>query len=328
MSQLTLTARQQSWPLAKPFMISRGVKTSAETIIVEINDGQHKGQGESTPYARYGESVESVLEQLNEISQDPTLFEHNESLQEAMPAGAARNALDCALIDYQAKRSQIAAHKRFNITLTPRNTAFSLGIETPTKMYEAAKAASNRPILKIKLGDGDEDHERLCAVRKGAPDAKLIVDANEGWSTDNWDNHLRSCIENNVQLIEQPLPASQDDDLKDIKSPIPLCADESLHTRKELGHIAERYDAVNIKLDKTGGLTEAFAVLDEAEKHGLTIMVGCMVASSLAMAPAVLLAQRATWVDLDGPLLLAKDHPNGLHYEESLLHPPTAELWG
>lgn len=328
MSGLTLKARRQSWPLAKPFRISRGVKTSAETVIVEITDGVHKGQSECTPYPRYSESVESVLKQLNFLAQNPEKFKTSEAVQQAISPGAARNALDCALIDFQAKRSQIPAAKRFNLTLTPRNTAYSLSIETPTQMYEAAKAANKRPILKIKLGGGDEDHERLCAVRKGAPYAKLIVDANEGWDFDNWDTHLRSCLENKVALIEQPLPASKDEGLKGIKSPIPICADESLHTREQLEHIVQRYDAVNIKLDKTGGLTEAFAVLNEAEKRGLIIMVGCMVASSLAMAPAVLLAQRATWVDLDGPLLLAEDHPNPLHFEGSLLHPPTPGLWG
>lgn len=328
MSQLVLTARSHSWPLAKPFRISRGVKTSADTVIVEISDGIHKGFGECTPYPRYGESVESVLGQLNGIAENPAQFKTSQAANEALPPGAARNALDCALIDFEAKRSGISAAKRLNIQLTPRNTAFSLSIETPAQMYESAKEASARPILKIKLGGGDEDHERLCAVRKGAPNAKLIVDANEGWSFDNWDAHLNSCIENKVALIEQPLPASQDDDLIGVKSPIPICADESLHTREQLEHIAKRYDAVNIKLDKTGGLTEALAVLEEAEKRGLIIMVGCMVASSLAMAPAVLLAQRATWVDLDGPLLLAEDHSNALHFKGSLLHPPTSDLWG
>lgn len=328
MSPLTLTVRRQNWPLAKPFRISRGVKTSADTVIVEISDGVHKGQGECTPYPRYGESVESVIAQLKNVAENPALFETSTTAQTAIPAGAARNALDCALIDYEAKRSHIPAASRFGISLAPRNTAFSLGIDDPAKMFEAAKEASTRPILKIKLGGGDEDHERLCAVRKGAPNAKLIVDANEGWTFDDWDKHLCSCVKNKVGLIEQPLPAASDDGLKGIKSPIPICADESLHTREQLDHIGERYDAVNIKLDKTGGLTEAFAVLEEAEKRGLIIMVGCMVASSLAMAPAVLLAQRATWVDLDGPLLLAQDHPNALHFDGSLLHPPTPALWG
>jgi len=330
MSPLMLKARRQSWPLARPFRISRGVKSSADTVIVEISDGTHKGHGECTPYARYGESIESVLEQLKTVARNPASFGSSEAVQEALPAGAARNALDCALIDFEAKRSHIPAAKRFSITPKPCHTAFSLGIDAPAAMYEAARVANALPILKIKLGSGDKDadHERLCAVRKGAPNAKLIVDANEGWTFDDWDEHLRSCIENNVDLIEQPVPADVDDGLKGIRSPIPICADESLHTRKELADIAERYDAINIKLDKTGGLTEAFAVLEAARKHRLIIMVGCMVASSLAMAPAVLIAQDATWVDLDGPLLLAQDHENALRFEGSLLYPPSPALWG
>lgn len=328
MSHPTLTARRQSWPLEKPFQIARGVKSSAETIQVEISNGSIKGQSECTPYPRYNESVESVMQQLNYMADNPAKYENRESLQSALGAGAARNAIDCALIDFEAKRSQVPAAQRFNITLAPRNTAYSLGIESPSQMYKAAAAANKRPILKIKLGSGEEDHERLKAVRKGAPDAKLIVDANEGWHVDDMDEHLKACIDHNVQLIEQPLHASHDDALKDITSPIPLCADESIHTREQLDHCAERYDAVNIKLDKAGGLSEAFALLEEAEKRGLIIMVGCMVASSLAMAPAVLLAQRAEWIDLDGPLLLAQDHPNGLKYEGSLLHPPSPDLWG
>lgn len=326
--KLTLSARAQSWPLAKPFRISRGVKTTAETVIAEVSDGLHSGHGECTPYPRYGESVDSVLEQLNTANKNASDFSSNDAIQEILPAGAARNALDCAFADFEAKRSGIPLAKRLGIKMGPLDTAYTLSLDDPATMYEAARAATARPVLKIKLGGGGEDTERLKAVRKGAPGARLIVDANEGWNVDEWDDHLKACVENDVGLIEQPLPANKDDVLKNIKSPIPLCADESLHTRNELDHIAECYDAVNIKLDKTGGITEALAVRKHAEEHGLIIMVGCMVASSLAMAPAVLVAQGAAWVDLDGPLLLAEDCKNPLKFEGSSLYPPSPALWG
>lgn len=328
MSTLTLKARAQSWPLAKPFRISRGVKTIAETVIVEISDGLHSGFGECTPYPRYGENVKSVLDELIKIAQNPGKYETTQAVQEALPAGAARNALDCARIDFEAKRSGIAAAQRYDITLAPCDTAFTLSLDDPHAMFKAAKAAQSRPVLKIKLGAGIEDVERLAAVRKGAPDARLIVDANEGWTGDEFDIQLKACIKNRVGLIEQPLPADDDDALLNIKSPIPLCADESLHTRAELDHIIKRYNAINIKLDKTGGLTEAFAVYKQARQQGLVIMVGCMVASSLAMAPALLIAQRATWVDLDGPLLLADDINNALTFNASTIDPPSPKLWG
>lgn len=328
MPPLTLTARAQSWPLKKPFRISRGVKTQAETVIAEISDGVHKGHGECTPYPRYGESIESVLKELGRVAANPAHFRDARAIEEALPAGAARNALDCALIDFEAKRSGIPAASRFKIAMKPLDTAYTLSLDTPAAMHRAAKEASSRPILKIKLGGGGEDHERLLAVRQGAPDARLIVDANEGWRADDLAHRLDICRENRVDLIEQPLPAGEDDALATIRSPIPICADESLHTRADLRRIAGRYDAVNVKLDKTGGLCEAFALIEEAERLGLSVMVGCMVASSLSMAPAMLIAQRAAWVDLDGPLLLAHDHPHPLHFEGSLLYPPSAALWG
>lgn len=297
-------------------------------VVCEISDGDVVGRGECIPYARYGETVESVLEELRSVGQDEVLFASVDACQTALPPGAARNALDCARLDYEAKKTGQRVASRFGLVMEPRTTAFTLGIDTPSAMYEAAKAANDRAVLKIKLGAGDEDVERLAAVRRGSPNAKLIVDANEGWKADEFDRQLQSCIDNKVDLIEQPLPAGDDDALLSIKSPIPLCADESLHTRNELDHIEKHYDAINIKLDKTGGLTEAMAVLADAEERGLIIMVGCMLSSSLSMAPAVLVAQRATWVDLDGPLLLAKDRDHPLVYEGSTISPPTPALWG
>ena len=328
MATLTLKAYPYSLPLEKPFRISRGVRTTANMVIAEISDGTHTGRGECMPYPRYDETVDSVIELLEGVAKDEANFSTLEACQSALPPGAARNALDCARLDFEAKKSGQSVANRFGLTMKPQVTAFTLGIDTPTAMYESAKAARERQVLKIKLGAGEEDIERLAAVRRGSPDAKLIVDANEGWAPKDFDHHLKSCIENKVGLIEQPLPAGDDDALLSIKSPIPICADESLHTREELDHIEKRYDAINIKLDKTGGLSEAMMVLEEAEKRGLIIMVGCMLSSSLSMAPAVLVAQRASWVDLDGPLLLASDCDHGLAYEGSTISPPTPQLWG
>lgn len=328
MPPLNLTARVQSWPLRKPFRISRGVKTRAETVIVEIGDGQITGRAECTPYGRYEETVASVIASLENLAREPERFSTLDAVA-ALAPGAARNAVDCALLDWQAKASGIPVARRFGLTPRPRDTAFTLSLDTPAGMFEAARAEQARPLLKIKLGGGDGDHERLEAVRKGAPGAALIVDANEGWRTDDIDFHLKACLAARVALIEQPLPANADDALRHIRSPIPICADESLHTRHELGEIAARgYQAINIKLDKSGGLTEAFAVAEAAEGLGLGIMIGCMVASSLAMAPALLLGEKARWIDLDGPLLLAEDHPDGLRYIGSRVYPPEPALWG
>ena len=328
MPALTLTATPQSWPLLKPFRISRGVKTTAETIIAQISDGTHCGKGECTPYARYGESVASVLSTLATIARTPDQFSTPQAIAESLPAGAARNALDCALIDYEAKKSGRSAANRFNLTLKPQITAYTLSLDQPAAMFEAALGAANRPVLKIKLGGGEGDQERLSAIRKAAPAPRLIVDANEGWSIADLDHHLKACLENRVDLIEQPFAVGQDDALQGFKSPIPLCADESLHTCADLDHLGARYQAINIKLDKSGGLHEALALMHEAERRQLTVMIGCMVASSLAMAPAFLIAQKARWIDRDGPLLLAKDHENGLKSEGSLLYPPSPILWG
>jgi len=245
-----------------------------------------------------------------------------------LPAGAARNALDCAFWDLEAKQTGRRVHELAGLPAPePLVTAYTISLATPEAMAQAAAAASDRPLLKIKLG-GDGDPARIAAVRRAAPTAQLIVDANEGWSADNLMANLAACAKAGVTLVEQPLPAGNDRMLAEIKRPIIVCADESVHTRQSLVDLRTRYDAVNIKLDKTGGLTEAIAMAAEARWLGYAVMVGCMVATSLAMAPAVLLAQGASVVDLDGPLLLAKDREHGLHYNGSTVDPPTPDLWG
>jgi L-alanine-DL-glutamate epimerase-like enolase superfamily enzyme len=249
-------------------------------------------------------------------------------LQHAMPPGAARNALDCAFWDLEAKRTGRPVHALAGLPPPqPRVTAYTISLGTPAAMAEAAAKAATRKLLKVKLG-GDGDPERIAAVRTAAPASELIVDANEGWSPENLAANLAACAAAGVTLVEQPLPAGRDEALAAVARPIPVCADESVHDRASLAGLRGRYDAVNIKLDKTGGLTEALAMAREAERLGFALMVGCMVATSLAMAPALLVAQGARVVDLDGALLLARDRPDGLRYEGSLVHPSIPALWG
>ena len=325
---LSLTVRAERWPIAGSFTISRGAKTEAQVVVVDLNDGRHKGRGECVPYARYDETVAGVIEALGEIGQKLAFGLDRAGLQQAMPPGAARNALDCAFWDLEAKRAGRPVHELAGLPAPHAlTTAYTISIGAPETMAAAARAAASRKLLKVKLG-GAGDPERIAAVRSAAPGAELIVDANEGWSAENLAAHLAACAAAGVTLVEQPLPAGDDATLATIKRPIPVCADESVHDRASLAALAGRYDAVNIKLDKTGGLTDALALAAEAERLGFSIMVGCMVATSLAMAPAVLLAQRARVVDLDGPLLLAKDRADGLRYDGSLVHPPAPALWG
>jgi L-alanine-DL-glutamate epimerase-like enolase superfamily enzyme len=287
------------------------------------------GRGECVPYPRYGETVEGVVSAIEGMARPIEDGLSREGLQDAMPPGAARNALDCALWDYEAKRCGVPAHVSAGIDrLGPATTAYTISLDTPDAMAEAAAAAAHRPILKIKLGAPDRDTERIRAVRVAAPDATLLADANEGWTEGNLEAHLRACAEAGFALIEQPLPADQDDVLAMAPRAVPLCADESLHDRAGLDRLVGRYEAINIKLDKAGGLTEALDLARAAEERGLAIMVGCMVGTSLAMAPAMLLAARARFVDLDGPLLLARDRDNGLVYDGSVVQPPSPSLWG
>ena len=325
---LSLTVRTERWPIAGAFSISRGAKTEAQVVVVELHDGRHRGRGECVPYARYDETVAGVMAALGAISNKLAFGLDRMALQHAMPAGAARNALDCAFWDLEAKRAGKPAHELAVLPAPrPLTTAYTISLGTPEAMATAAQVASGRTLLKIKLG-GAGDAERIAAVRAAAPRSELIVDANEGWTAGNLAANLAACAAAGVTLVEQPLRADADAALGSIERPIPVCADESVHDRAGLAALLGRYDAVNIKLDKTGGLTEALAMVREAERLGFGVMVGCMVATSLAMAPAMLVAQRARVVDLDGPLLLAKDRPDGLRYDGSLVYPPTPALWG
>ncbi len=328
MIPLSLTARIEQWPIAGAFTISRGAKTEAVVIVAQFNDGRYSGRGECVPYARYDETVTDVMAALAAIRGRLAQGLDRAGLQQAMPPGAARNALDCAFWDLEAKRAGRSVHELAGLSAPrPLTTAYTISLGTPEAMAEAAKAAAGRTLLKIKLGAAG-DAERIRAVRQAAPRSELIVDANEAWTANNLAANLAACAEAGVTMIEQPLPAGRDHALATSPRPIPICADESVHDRASLAALVDRYDAVNIKLDKTGGLTEALALAAEAQRLGFDIMVGCMVATSLAMAPAVLLAQQARVVDLDGPLLLAKDRPDGLRYDGSLVHPPTTALWG
>jgi L-alanine-DL-glutamate epimerase-like enolase superfamily enzyme len=323
-----LAARIERWPIAGSFTISRGAKTEAVTVVAEVSQAGLTGRGECVPYPRYGETPEATLAALQAMQEPLGRGMTRAALQAAMPAGAARNALDCALLDLEAKARGQRVWNLLGRT-APRacTTAYTISLGSPEAMAAATAKAAHRPLLKIKLG-GDGDAERIAAVRKAAPESELIVDANEAWTPHNLEQNLAECAEVGVTLVEQPLPAGQDEALARIKRSVAVCADESVHDRASLDGLRARYDAVNIKLDKTGGLTEALAMADAAQALGFDIMIGCMVATSLAMAPAMLLAQQARFVDLDGPLLLARDRDAGLRYDGSLVYPPEAALWG
>ena len=326
---LSLSVRVERWPIAGAFTISRGAKTEAVVVIAELADGDgHRGRGECAPYARYGETVDGVAAAIAAMAGPIAAGLDREQLQAAMPPGAARNALDCAFWDLAAKRTAQPVHTLLGLAAPgPLTTTYTISLATPQAMAQSAAKAADRPLLKVKLG-GADDPARIAAVRRAAPRAELIVDANEGWSAVDLAQNLAACAQAGVTLVEQPLPAGRDDVLARVARPIPVCADESVHASASLAALAGKYDAVNIKLDKAGGLTEALAMAREAERLGFSLMVGCMVATSLAMAPAMLVAQRARVVDLDGALLLARDRPDGLIYEGSRVHPPTRALWG
>lgn len=319
---MKIEVTQDIFRLAQVFTISRGSRTQAEVLTVAVEEDSVRGAGECVPYARYGETLQSVTVQIEGFSGRWS------DLPLAMPAGAARNALDCAFWDHAAK----AAGKRVWDLLglpapLPEITAYTLSLDTPEAMQQQAAKNAHRPLLKIKLGTPD-DMVRLEAVRRGAPDARIIVDANEGWTAEVYADLAPHLIRLGVQMVEQPLPAGQDDMLAEIARPLPVCADESCHDRASLPALRGKYDLVNIKLDKTGGLTEALALKQQALAEGYGVMVGCMVGSSLAMAPATILAQGVAFTDLDGPLLLAEDRDVPLEYDEKGVHPPAAALWG
>jgi L-Ala-D/L-Glu epimerase / N-acetyl-D-glutamate racemase len=325
---LSLAVAVERWPIRGGFTISRGSKHEAVVVVATVSDGTHAGRGECVPYGRYGESVEGVVASIEACAGAIAPGLSRTDLAALLCAGAARNALDCALWDFEAKRSGKPAAALAGLpALHPVQTAFTISLGSPETMAAQAREASIYPLLKLKLG-GEDDTERLEAVREAAPKVRLIADANEAWQPHDTESLLAAAAAAGVELVEQPLPAGNDELLAHIERPVPVCADESVHDRASLERLVGRYDAVNIKLDKTGGLTEALLVAERARALGLKIMVGSMVATSLAMAPALLLAQDADWVDLDGPLLLARDREPGLDYANGLISPPPSELWG
>jgi L-alanine-DL-glutamate epimerase-like enolase superfamily enzyme len=320
--------RTEVWPIRGVFRIARGARTEAKVVTVEIQDGPVRGRGECVPYPRYCETVDGVVEAIESCV--PALRDglDRHALQELLSAGAARNAIDCALWDLAAKRG---ARRAWDIAglaePRPVTTAFTISLDTPEAMAAAARAEAQRPLLKLKLaGDGDAD--RIAAVRSAAPESRIIADANEAWTPAVFRDVVPQLVALGVAMIEQPFPATDDEVLRDVDRPVPVAADESCHTRADLDRLAGLYDVVNIKLDKTGGLTEALAVAEAARARGLAVMVGCMIGTSLGIAPAMLLANEAAYVDLDAPLLLARDRPEGITSDGSTLFPPSAELWG
>ncbi|MER8801477.1 dipeptide epimerase [Mesorhizobium sp. M0018] len=323
-----ISVEAERFPIAGTFTISRGSKAEAEVISCAITENGRTGRGECVPYKRYGETMECVRDAIEAMRSEIAHGISRIALLDAMPAGAARNAIDCALWDLEAKISGTpVAHTIRTVPLRPLETAYTLSLAEPEAMAAQARANAQRPLLKVKIG-GDNDIARIRAVTAAAPDSRIILDANEGWNNDNIVANLAFAAEHGIALIEQPLPAGHDSILRHIAHPVPICADESVHEAKDLEALVGLYDAVNIKLDKSGGLTAALVLRDRARELALGVMVGCMVGTSLAMAPAVLLAQDADFVDLDGPLLLARDRVPGLVYQGSLVSPPERALWG
>ena len=323
-----LSARHAPFRLNRPFRISRGVKTAADTIRVDIRDGELAGRGESVPYARYGESIESVLEQIAAVRGEIEDGADRHRLIAIMPPGAARNALDCALWDLEARQSGRSITETLGWeALKPVATAMTISLDTPQNMASAAAAIRKAPLLKIKV-DAQSPVAAVRAVREAAPDPKIIVDPNESWSIDQLAEWQDAMAALRVDLLEQPLPADSDDALEGFDRRIPLAADESGHVTDDLALLARRYDVVNIKLDKTGGLTTALAMLEAAEREGIALMIGCMVSSSLSIAPAMIIAQRCGFVDLDGPTWLAEDLPGGVTELDGVMAPAERGFWG
>ncbi|TBY04974.1 N-acetyl-D-Glu racemase DgcA [Rhizobium laguerreae] len=324
----TLDIQMNSFPIAGTFTTSRGAKTEAEVITCTLVEEGAQGLGECVPYRRYGETMQSVFAQIEAARPLIEAGISRRDLLSAMPPGAARNAVDCALWDLEAKRTGDSVAARLGLSAPqPLTTAITISLGEPEVMAARAREHAGRALLKVKVGTGD-DESRIRAVRAAAPDAEIILDANEGWPEAVLERHLHIAAEAGIALVEQPLPTGRDGLLAEIRRPLLVCADESVHHTGDLASLADRYDAINIKLDKTGGLTEALSMKAEAERIGFSIMIGCMVGTSLAMAPAVLLAQNADFVDLDGPLLLAHDREPRLRYAASLVFPPESTLWG
>jgi L-alanine-DL-glutamate epimerase-like enolase superfamily enzyme len=326
---MELSAKKESWRLQEAFTISRGSKTEAEVVVVTVSDGGYRGCGECVPYKRYGETPQSVLSELSTVS---TLIKNGlkrTELKGVLSPGAARNALDCAMWDLEAKQQNQTIWQLLDLNIPiPKLTSYTISLDTPEKMAEKASAAAQQySLLKIKLG-GENDEECLRKIRESAPGTRLIVDANEGWSSGNLSSMLKVCELAGVELVEQPLPADNDEELTHISSPVLICADESFHTAEDFPKVANKYSAINIKLDKTGGLTEALEIIKRAQKLRLPVMVGCMVSTSLSIAPATVIAQYAQYVDLDGPLLLTADRENAVGYKDGSVYPTNPLVWG
>jgi L-alanine-DL-glutamate epimerase-like enolase superfamily enzyme len=324
---LKIEAKEEIWPLHHPFRISRGSRTEAHVVVATMADGEHVGRGECVPIKRYNQSAASVLAQIESI-QDIGDLDRNK-LQQLLPPGAARNALDCALWDLEAKRSGKRVWELANVPIVEQvATSFTISLDTPERMADAASAAAKLPILKLKLGGDEPDLARVEAVRAAAPKARLLIDANESWSPRHYQNIVPALSELGVELIEQPFPADADEVLESLDHSIPVCSDESCHTTAALPRLTNRYEVINVKLDKTGGLTEALRLCENARQSGFKLLIGCMVCTSLGIAPARVLASFAEWIDLDGPLLLARDREHGLAYENGRIGLPSRQLWG
>ena len=323
-----LGARIERWPVAGAFVIARGAKTHVDVVVATIGDEGRRGLGEATPIYYRGETADGVRAQIMGVAAAIAGGAVRRDLAGLLPTGAARNAIDAALWDLDAKHCGVPAWRLAGRPEPqPLVTAYTLSLDTPAAMEAAARAAASFPLLKLKLaGEGDVD--RVAAVRRGAPRARLIVDANGAWTDRDVAAEAAALVPHGVELIEQPVAAGQDARLDGVASPIPLCADESCHDRADLDACAGRYAAVNVKLDKAGGLTEALALIEAARARGLRVMVGCMLSTSLGVAPGFLAAQGADWVDLDGPLLLARDRPNGFVFDRARMSPPPSALWG
>ena len=325
----SLNIHIEAWPLVGAFRISRGTRKVSDVLMVEVNDGNYVGRGECFPYARYGEDTDSVQKQLNSVRSEIEDGLDRQTLLNVLAPGAARNAVDCALWDLEAKRAGARVWDLADLPEPePVTTVYTLGVDDPAIMGERARENSNRPRLKLKMTGDGADLERVRNIHKNAPNARLVVDANEGWSIEQYLEYAPQFKQLGVEMIEQPLPSTDDEQLRGVDRSIPVCADESCHDSATLPALIGKYDMINIKLDKTGGLTEALNLRDAALKQGLGIMVGCMIGTSLAMAPGILVAQEAAIVDLDGPLLLAEDRVPGLSFTGSIIHPPKACLWG
>ena len=324
---LTVEAEEETWPLKEPFRISRGSRTEAQVVVVTVSDGAHTGRGECVPIARYNQSTESVLRQVESAKGEKNL--NRRTLQQLLSPGAARNALDCALWDLEAKISGKRVWELTNIsTVDEVETSFTISLDTTQKMAAAAKASATSPILKLKLGGDSADIARVEAVREAAPAARLLIDANESWSPEHYGQISPALRQLGVEVIEQPFPADSDAVLETLDHLVPVCADESCHTTADLPRLKNRYEMINVKLDKTGGLTEALRLCQRARESGFKLLIGCMACTSLGIAPARLLASTAEYVDLDGPLLLLRDRDNGLNYQKAKVALPRGELWG